>query len=121
MPGTRSSSAWKPGDLLLVSYPFTDLTTTKQRPAVVLSPSAFHHKTSNIVICMVTRRIRNIGEEVSLDSKDLASGNLPYTSVALVSMITTLHNSLVVKSMGRLKPAKLSELRGALAKFLDLC
>lgn len=120
MSGIPSSSALKPGDLLLVAFPFTDLSTTRCRPAVVLSPSRFHATTDDIVVCMVTSRVRGLTEEVPLAACDLARGSIPRASVALVSKLATLHRSTVARVIGRLSPDKLSEVRAALAAFLQL-
>ncbi len=44
------------GDIVLVRYPFTDLTTTKRRPAVILSPNSYSNKYGDIVLMPLTSR-----------------------------------------------------------------
>ena len=42
------------GDIVLVPFPFTDLSTTKQRPAVVLSSERYHQVTGDCLVAAIT-------------------------------------------------------------------
>ncbi|MCZ7619074.1 MAG: type II toxin-antitoxin system PemK/MazF family toxin [Myxococcota bacterium] len=46
------------GDVLLVPFPFTDQSTTKRRPAVVVSSEAYHRERPDLVIVAVTSQVR---------------------------------------------------------------
>jgi len=46
------------GDIVLVPFPFTDQSTTKQRPAVVVSASAFNAERPDLIVMAVTSQVR---------------------------------------------------------------
>ena len=46
--------AYKKGDVVLVPFPFTDLSKTKVRPAVVVSTPGYEQATGSIIIAMLT-------------------------------------------------------------------
>jgi mRNA-degrading endonuclease toxin of MazEF toxin-antitoxin module len=46
------------GDVVLVPFPFTDQTTTKKRPAVVVSSSVYNRERPDIVLVAVTSQMR---------------------------------------------------------------
>ena len=50
--------AYRQGDIVLVSFPFTDLTSSKRRPALVLSPDSFNAVGEDLVLAAVTSRRR---------------------------------------------------------------
>jgi mRNA interferase MazF len=52
-----STTAYRQGDVVLVSFPFTDLTSTKKRPAVVVSPDTFNARNEDVVLVAVTSQI----------------------------------------------------------------
>jgi hypothetical protein len=55
MPPTTSCSF---GDILLVPFPFTDASTTKKRPAVVVSSATYNAQRPDLVLMPITSRIR---------------------------------------------------------------
>lgn len=46
--------AFQRGDAVLLSFPFTDLSATKTRPAVVVSSSAYHAVHSELLLVYVS-------------------------------------------------------------------
>ncbi len=48
-----------PGDVVLVRFPFTDLTSTKKRPALVISPSEYSIEFDDIVAMALTSQPQN--------------------------------------------------------------
>ncbi len=52
-----STMAYRRGDIVLVSFPFTDLASSKRRPALVLSPDSFNTAGEDLVLAAVTSQI----------------------------------------------------------------
>lgn len=53
MPSTTSYKRW---DLVLVPFPFTDLSSTKRRPALIVSPDIYNAG-KDVVIAYVTSKL----------------------------------------------------------------
>ena len=109
-PGRRGVARPERGALVLVPFPFTDLTGQKRRPAVVVSPRGFHAE--DVVVCAVTSRVppRLDRWGIALDAGDMVERRLPRPSVVLVGKLFTIHRDLIRGVAGRLEPAKLDEL-----------
>jgi mRNA-degrading endonuclease toxin of MazEF toxin-antitoxin module len=58
------------GDIVLVPFPFTDQTTTKKRPAVIISAEDYNRKSPDLIIMAITSQIN----KCSLDSASLHPG-----------------------------------------------
>jgi mRNA interferase MazF len=53
------------GDVVLVPFPFTDQTTAKQRPAVIVSSLAYNQAKPDVVVMAITSQFgpsRSLGE-----------------------------------------------------------
>ena len=101
------------GDLVLVPFPFTDQTTSKRRPAVVVSSDAYHRERPDLVILAVTSQVRpaaGVGEAAVAKWKE--AGLLKPSVIKPV--LTTLERSLLLRKLGRLE----EEDRGALREVL---
>lgn len=55
MPNTTSFDF---ADVVLVPFPFTDQSTTKRRPAVVVSSEAYHRERPDIILMAITSQFR---------------------------------------------------------------
>jgi mRNA interferase MazF len=47
------------GDIILVPFPFTDQSTTKKRPAVVVSSSEYNQKRPDVILAAVTSKLHS--------------------------------------------------------------
>jgi mRNA interferase MazF len=65
------------GDVVLVRYPFTDLTSTKKRPAVILSPSDYAGRFGDVVVVPLTSRAEQDSRSRSLNGAPPVCANRP--------------------------------------------
>lgn len=86
------------GALLLVPFPFTDLSGTKRRPVLALTrPDAY----GDFVALPVTSRPYHVNA-LTIAESDLAGASLPVTSWIRTDRVVTLNANLVVRSIAQL-------------------
>jgi len=92
-------------DIVLVDFPFSDLTKTKKRPALVINSL----EGQNTVLCQITTKQRSIQKyEISLP-KESCLGDIRFDSFIYVDMIFTLHKNLIYKKIGEVNSLKIKE------------
>jgi len=93
-------------DIILVDFPFTDLTKIKKRPALIIRQL----KGDNTILCQITTKRRNIQKyEVGL-LKESCSGNIKFNSHIYMDMIFTLHKNLIYRKIGEVSDSKIKDL-----------
>ena len=92
------------GDVVLVPFPFTDLTTQKQRPALVISSNAFNSSSPDVILLGITSQIpRDVAQsDYYLTSDEQQRAGLPKPSIVKGAKVVTLSQSLIRKAIGRL-------------------
>src|SRR4051812_49944967 len=85
------------GELLLVPFPFTDLSASKRRPVLALTASDSY---GDFIALPVTSRPQT-EHGLPLAATDLLTGSLPAPSWVRTDRIVTLNTSLVIKAVGR--------------------
>jgi mRNA interferase MazF len=105
---------FEPGELVLVPFPFTDLTSTKRRPVLALTaPDSM----GDFIGCPVTSR-EGRSQARALLPADLVEGALPLASWIRTDRIVTLHAGLVVRRFGRVSDAVRAEVAGNVCRFI---
>ena len=102
-----STIRYRRGDIVLVSFPFTDLSSSKRRPALVVSPDSFNQAMQDVVLAAVTSQ----GVEdsaLTIEPSDCIDGILPKKSIVKPAKLFTMHTTLVLKKICTLGPEKLS-------------
>ncbi len=74
MPSTTPN---RQGDIVLVTFPFTDLTSSKRRPALIISPDSFNAAGEDLVLAAITSHITNDPDAVQLSGVDFLEGGFP--------------------------------------------
>ena len=99
------------GDIVLIPIPFTDLSSQKRRPVVVISNDAYNRKTSDIIVVAMTSNPEAVDYGFMVTSSDLEKGALNRPGKVRVDKIYTLSQSIVVKTFGRVNAATLERIR----------
>lgn len=99
---------YRQGDIVLLPYPYTDLSATKQRPAVVISKDAINRQ--NYIVAKVTSVIRSDDFSFAIKAADVDSGRLDRSSEVRTNEVFTVHSSLIKKKFGTLHKEPLAEL-----------
>jgi mRNA interferase MazF len=105
------------GDVVLVPFPFTDLTSVKTRPVVVVSVREFEAATSDFTVAMIT----SVSRETRFDYRlrDWRQANLLRPSWVR-SKVATLNPGLVRFHPGRLSARDLTEVQRRIRASLGL-
>ena len=114
MPSTTGYSF---GDVVLVPFPFTDQSTTKRRPAVVVSTSRYHAERPDLIIMAVTSQGRPAGAIGEFQVEDWKGAGLLKPS-AVKPVITTIETSLVIRRLGQFTKDDQEALRRAIKAIL---
>lgn len=105
------------GDVVLVPFPFTDLSSVKTRPVVVLSVGDFEAATGDFTVAMITSVPRHTPFDYPL--KDWREANLLAPSWVRAKL-ATLSPRLVRYRPGRLTDADLTQVEGRIRASLGL-
>jgi mRNA interferase MazF len=102
------------GDIVLIPIPFTDLSSQKRRPVVVISNDAYNRKTHDLVVVAMTSNPEAVDYSFTVTSSDLEKGTLNRPGKVRVDKIYTLSQSIVVKTFGCVNVATLDRIRKTL-------
>jgi len=103
------------GDIVLVRYPFTDLSTSKKRPAVILSPRTYADRFGDVVLMPLTSQP---DADTSLAITQWRVAGLLKPSW-VKPIIGTLATRLVEKHLGKVAATDEQCIRAALAVLLE--
>ncbi len=101
-------------DIILVPFPFSELTYAKKRPALILASIP----TRNELICMMLTSTKDTDPAVDIPINNLAGTGLPKPTVARISRLFTLKSSIVNKKIGRINVFEFNTITDKLIQLL---
>ncbi len=102
------------GAVVLVPFPFSDLSQAKLRPAVVLAAAG----RGNWILCQITSNRYGDARAITLDDESFAVGSLRVASYARPGKLFTANRDLIVVPVGNLKAESLKQIIDAVVDIL---
>lgn len=101
------------GDVVLVPFPFSDLTGQKLRPAFV----AANAEQGDLILCQITSRPWGNRSAVPLTGADVATSGLNRKSYLRPDKLFTADTRLIVRRIGALPPGLTATARALIANL----
>ena len=92
------------GDIVVLPFPFSDLSANKRRPALVVARGEF----GDTILCQITSRKKGI-DNIEIAEKDFHEGGLKIISYAKPRKIFTSDIALILYRVGKIKKDKIKE------------
>lgn len=94
-------TTYKKWEVILVPFPFTDLSSTKRRPALVVSPDSYNQN-RDLVIAYLTSQLNTSARLGDYKLQKWRESNLPKPSMVRMKF-ATIEKSIVIKKIGELE------------------
>lgn len=102
------------GDVVVVPFPFSDLTRAKRRPALVIAEL----KGNDLILCQITSQSIRDRYAVSIDENDFETGTLRRRSNVRPNRIFTADRHIILYKVGHLKPEKINQIMEKIVSIL---
>ena len=101
------------GVIVLVRFPFSDLSQTKLRPAVVLADAGH----GDWILCQVTSKPYGDARAIKLEDANFASGSLRVTSYTRPAKLFTANRDLIVAQVATLNQESFTQIIDTVVKL----
>ena len=93
------------GDVVIVPFPFSDLSQAKRRPALVVA----NLTGDDLILCQITSQATSDTYAKVLANTDFSNGGLNRESNIRPNRLFTADTGIILYQAGQLKPEKLKE------------
>ena len=93
------------GEIVVVPFPFADLSQSKRRPALVIASLTG----DDVILCQITSKTIKDTYAVSLDDTDFAAGSLQQPGNIRPNRLFTADSHIILYSVGSLKAEKVTQ------------
>ncbi len=102
------------GDIVIIPFPFSDLTQNKRRPALIISVL----NGDDIILCQITSQNVKDNYAIQIDDKDFKTGELKRVSNIRPNRIFTADRHIVLYKAASLKDKKFDEILDRLIEII---
>ncbi|MEK6876738.1 MAG: type II toxin-antitoxin system PemK/MazF family toxin [Nanoarchaeota archaeon] len=103
------------GDVVVLPFPFSDLSASKKRPALVAATL----QGDDIILCQITSQSRQDSYAINLSDSDFRQGSLHVPSMIRPNRLFTAEKSIVIYKIGALKEDKIIEVKEKIIEIFE--
>ena len=105
------------GDVVIIPFPYSDLSQSKRRPALVLAGVG----RGDFLLCQITSKQYDDPHALLLNESDFLSGSLRRDSFIRIGKLFTANETLIAGIAGHVKSAKIAEAIAHLIEMRSAC
>ena len=110
---------YKQREIVLVPFPYSDLSSTKRRPVLILSNNNYNKNFADILVAVITSNLFKDDYSCELFNDDLELGILPDPSIIKCHKLFTIDQAKILKQFSVVKAKKFDEVIILLNKLLQ--
>lgn len=103
------------GDVIVVLFPFSDLSDAKKRPALVIGQVS----RDDLIVCQITTQVVEDGYSIELSNNDFTRGKLPKFSYIRPNRLFTVAANIIERRAGSLKQTKIDEVVSKIIEIIS--
>jgi len=104
------------GHVVLATFPFSDLTSSKLRPCLVIGLSDL----DDVLLCQITSKGYGSRQAISLKQSDFKQGSIVVDSYIRPDKIATLDRARIKRTLGTIDNKKLDDVKQRLKSILEI-
>jgi len=91
------------GDIVIIPFPFSDLSSIKQRPAIIVSKNEDNAVQDDIIVAGITSSLRDTKHSIKIYNDHLEEGFIPKISLIKIDKLFTLDKRTAIKRVAKVK------------------
>ena len=103
------------GDVVIIPFPFSDLTGNKKRPAFVVADLPG----DDLIVCQITSKSKSDPLALPVEASDFISGGLPVDSFLRPNKIFTADKNIILSVAGKLSETKIRDAVNSIIKIVS--
>ena len=100
-------------------FPYSDLSSSKRRPVLVVSNDDYNKKFQDVVVCVITSNQYTDAYSLPLEKNDLEIGVLPESSVVKAHKLFTVHRSKIIRKFSLVKSEYFEQIVGKIKTLIE--
>jgi len=104
------------GDVVVLPFPFSDLSASRKRPALVIAPPQTY---DDLILCMITSKGAKDASAIPLSTADFVDGRLPHDSNIRPNRLFTADAGIILHTVGKLSAAKIEEVISEIIRIIS--
>lgn len=108
-------AAFVKGDVVVVPFPFSDLTNAKRRPALVVATLT----RNDLILCLITSQSSSDPYTIAISNNDFVTGSLNRNSYVKANRLFTANEQLIAYKAGTLTTSKINEIVEKIIEILQ--
>jgi mRNA interferase MazF len=106
-------------DIVLLSFPFSDLKYSKVRPALVVSNNQYNNKFEDFIAIPLTTNLKLREYAFLVTNKDLENGKLIVDSIIKIDRIFSVSKRLIRMNIGRINKETFNKIKKMVIELIE--